>query len=79
MNLVERDRVYAEMLGYCREKGWKPGWAWFMCREMFGNAPRTKPAPIVPSQATRNLIRSQMIRYAKQKRKEETAWKSKTA
>jgi len=66
----ERDRFYAEMLGLCKERGWKPGMAYYKTRERYGDAPRTKPEPMPPSQETRNFVKAEQRKYFSQKRKE---------
>lgn len=54
----EKTIIYAEILGYCREKGFKPGFAWHAARELFGSAPRsTRLAAVAPSESTRDLLR----------------------
>lgn len=60
---------YAQLLGYCEEKGKKPGAAYHQFREKFGVGPAgPKPDPMPPSPEVRNWVRSRMIAYAKSKR-----------
>jgi superfamily II DNA or RNA helicase len=64
----EKAIIYAELLGYARERGFKDGWAWHACRELFDAAPRaTKIEPIEPTATTRKLIQHLNIRRAKAK------------
>lgn len=58
-------RFLAELRGYAKEKGWKPGWANHKWREKFGVWPEFNPAPVPPSPEVRAWCISQQIRYAK--------------
>ena len=69
MRLEQREAVYAELLGLARERGYQEGWAWHSVRKIFGNAPRQKPEPKEPGQATRNWWRGECIRLAKSREK----------
>lgn len=66
----EKEIIYAEMLGYCRQKKWKDGWAYHACKELFGSAPRARLMAIDPTPETLNLIKHLNIRRAKRKQAE---------
>lgn len=67
---VDRNRIYAELRGYASRKGFKDGWAFYKCQEIFGTVPRMAPSPIEPSSQTLKLVKHLQIRYAKAKQKE---------
>lgn len=65
---ADRVKTYAELRGYARETGKKDGWSWYVCRELFGSAPREKPEAVKPSDETLKLIKYLQIRkHAKKK------------
>lgn len=61
---ADRNQVYAELRGFARDRGMKDGWAWYACRDLFGSAPRVKPAPVAPSDDTVRLIKHLQIKRA---------------
>lgn len=57
---------YAQLLGYAKDKGYKPGWAFHKYKDKFGVQPSmATPAPAAPTPALQNWIVSQNIRRAK--------------
>ena len=59
---------YAQLLGYCEEKGIKPGYAYYKYHEKFKVYPSmAKPAAQEPGIAVRNWITSQNIAWKKGK------------
>jgi DNA repair protein RadD len=65
----EHQTFFRECLGYCRQRGWKPGAAFFRFRGKYPNA-KTKPEwqrldPMTPTLATINEIKRQTIAWAK--------------
>jgi len=59
---------YAQLLGYCEEKGIKPGYAYYKYHEKFKVYPSmAKPAAQEPSIAVRNWITSRNIAWKKGK------------
>jgi len=57
---------YAQLLGYCEEKGKKPGWAFHLYKTKFGVQPSmAKPAAKEPSIAVRNWVKSRAIAFSK--------------
>lgn len=62
---AQKSKVYSELLGYARQKGYKEGWAYHKVKELFGSATRMKPVLATPSQETLKLIQYLQIRYAK--------------
>jgi superfamily II DNA or RNA helicase len=54
----EKEQIYAEILGYCKERGMKAGFAYYACKDIFGSAPRTRLNAMTPSDYTRGLLRS---------------------
>jgi len=59
---------YAQLLGYCEEKGIKPGYAYYKYHEKFKVYPSmAKPAAQEPGIAARNWITSQNIAWKKGK------------
>lgn len=65
----ELKRLYAELLGYAQQRGFRSGWAWHKCREFAGRAPRDKNSidPVQPSQGTLNVIKHLNIKSAKRR------------
>lgn len=65
-SIGEKERFYAELRGYVRERGYKPGFAAQKYRAKFGTWPPNgmNPTPLQPSPATLSWIKSQQIRYA---------------
>jgi hypothetical protein len=62
---ADQERVYSELLGYARDRGYQEGWAYHAAKALFGSAPRTRMEPIEPSPDTIKLIRHLQIRRAK--------------
>lgn len=60
---------YAELLGYCRLKGFSSGWAYHKCREYVGRAPRNtrQIAAAHPSDETMRIIKHINIKNAKRR------------
>jgi len=60
---------YAELRGYCAQKGIKPGWAYYKCQEYAGRAPRNtrQIKPKFPSDETLRIIRHLNIKAAKRR------------
>jgi hypothetical protein len=69
----DRLRFYRELLGYAREKGYKPGWASNKYREKFLVWPNAHghPTPLEPSPEMRSWIKSRLIAWAKRRDKGE--------
>lgn len=68
---AEKSEIYAEILGYCREKGYKPGFAWHAAKELFGSAPRgTRMNAAPPSERTRRMLSGLFIKRRKAKEAE---------
>ena len=65
----EKMQFYAELLGYCQEKGYKKGWAYHAYRKKFGVRPRNDPGAMPPSPATLSWIRHMNIAKFKMKEK----------
>jgi hypothetical protein len=42
ISTADKERVYAELLGYAKERGFKDGWAYHKCVELYGSAPRNR-------------------------------------
>ena len=70
MTKEDRKKTYSELLGYARERGYKDGWAWWKCKEIFGSVPRDRVAAVTPSKQTLNLVRHLNIKHANSKEKE---------
>lgn len=64
---ADREQFFAMLLGHCRDRGFKPGWAAHKYKEKFGTWPANgmKPAPLPPDAAVSSWIRSRQIAYAK--------------
>lgn len=61
-------QFYAELLGYARDNGHKPGSAYFRYKEKFGVFPSgAKPEPAAPSYETERWVRSRNIKWAKRR------------
>jgi len=60
---------YAELKGYAAQKGIKPGWAFFKCREYAGKAPRnTKQIKAaMPTDSTLKIVKHLTIKAAKKR------------
>lgn len=63
----DKERVYAELLGYAKERGFKDGWAFWKCKELYGSAPRNRMNALPPSEKTKALVRHLNIKHAKAK------------
>lgn len=62
----DRQSFYSQMLGYAIERGWSEGAAAHKYRERYGSWPNgLAKIPEMPSEQTRNWIRSRMIAWAK--------------
>lgn len=72
-SLLEQRIFYGELLGYCREVGYKPGWASFCYGRKFkGQNIGTdwyRDKPLVPSEKTRRWIQHMFIRQARSRKK----------
>jgi hypothetical protein len=70
----QRYDFFRELIWTCRERGWKPGAAYYKFKEKFPDItpPRSwsNAEPLVPSAATRSWLKSRSITYAKAKAKE---------
>jgi len=62
---VDKERFYAELLGYASQKGFKSGWAWHKTAERFGTPTKRNVTPLPPSKETMGWIISQNIKRAK--------------
>jgi superfamily II DNA or RNA helicase len=61
-----KTRFYAELLGYARDHGQKPGAAYYRYKEKFGVGPSMKtPEPVTPGVEVLNWIKHRAIRFAK--------------
>jgi len=63
----EREKIYAELKGYAQQRGYKEGWAWYKCREIFGTGPRSNVSAVNPTESTLNLITHLRIKNAKRR------------
>lgn len=64
----EPESFYKQLLWYCQERGWAPGWAAHKYREKFGNWPsRGWKEPMEPTPELRSWVRSKMIAWSKSK------------
>lgn len=70
-SVSQKNAFYAELLGYCRQRGYKDGWAYHAYRERIGKGPPEKVIAMPPSPATLSWIRHRNIVKAKQKEKNE--------
>src|SRR5262249_20721808 len=61
-----RTRVYQELKGHAKYRGYKPGWVGFQFKAKFGDWPDgfDHPPGIPPSRSTINWIRSSQIAFA---------------
>lgn len=64
MPVADRNKTYAELRGYAKDRGFREGWAWYKCRELFGSVPREKPPLMIPSNDTLKLIKYLNIKHA---------------
>lgn len=61
---AQKQRFYAELLGYARQKNYNHGWAYHQYRQRMGVGPAgARPEPVEPSPSTIGWIKSQQIRY----------------
>lgn len=65
ISTAEKQIIYAEILGLCRERGWKDGFAYHACKDLFGSPPQQRMGPREPSEETRSLITHLMIKRRK--------------
>lgn len=64
--MLDKQRVYSELLHVQRASNYKPGWTANQYRAKFGVWPRNmQDYPVPPSPETLSFIKSQRIRYAK--------------
>lgn len=72
-SLLEQRIFYGELLGYCNEKGYKPGWAAFAFQSKYKgqHAPYewSRDRALTPSEKTRRWIQHLFIRRARAKKK----------
>jgi len=62
--VADRNKIYAELRGYAQSKGFKDGWAWYKCKELYGSVPRERPNAVYPSEETLRLIKYLNIKNA---------------
>ena len=63
-----KEDFYAQLIGYCQEKGVKPGMAFYKYQEKFGVQPSmAKPAARIPGPEVRSWIKSRQIAFSKRK------------
>jgi superfamily II DNA or RNA helicase len=68
--IIDNKQFYAELLYYCKAKGYKDGWAANKYKEKFGVFPRSIPKDIAPpSRSTMKWIQSRNIAYSKSRAK----------
>lgn len=69
INTEQLQDLYAELLGYAEQKGFKPGWAYHKAREYAGRAPRSTKQITArePTERTLRLVRHLQIRNAKRR------------
>ncbi|WP_299312999.1 DEAD/DEAH box helicase [uncultured Halomonas sp.] len=69
MTTAQLEQFYSELLGYCRMKGYREGWAYHKCQEYVGRAPRSRNnlSAAHPSDDTMRIIKHLQIRAAKRK------------
>ena len=67
----EKAQFFAELLGYCQQKGYKQGWAYHAYRRKFGVGLAGRGSPLPPSPATLSWIRHMNIAKAMMKAKQE--------
>lgn len=66
--IIDNKQFYSELLYYCKNKGYKDGWAAHKYKERFGVFPRSIPEEIRPTSIqTMKWIKSRMIAYSKSK------------
>ena len=66
LEVWEKRRFFAELLGYAERKAFKPGWAFHKFAERFQHQPAGYPHVVMePSVATLNWIKSRQIAWAK--------------
>lgn len=64
--------TFAELAGYARERGYKPGWATIKFRAIYGEWPNgeSKAEPVLPGGRLMHWINLQNARFATAKRRE---------
>lgn len=70
----EKERWYAMLLGHARNRGYKPGWAYYAYKERFGKNPPTsidRSRSVDPSPDVRAFITHLNIKRAKAREREE--------
>jgi len=67
VSAVDKDRFYAELLGYAEQKGYAKGWAYHQLKAKTGVYPHHDVQPLPPSRETLGWITSQNIKRAKGK------------
>lgn len=60
---ADKERVYAELCGYAKAKGYKPGWAYHKTKELFGVYPHRHVEPMTPTPETLKLIQHLNIKH----------------
>jgi len=66
--IIDNKQFYSELLYYCKNKGYKDGWAAHKYKERFGVFPRAIPQEVRPTSIqTMKWIKSRMIAYSKSK------------
>jgi superfamily II DNA or RNA helicase len=66
VEVFEKKRFYAELLGYAERRGFKRGWAFHKFEERYGHQPAGyEHVSMEPSLATMNWIKSRQIAFAK--------------
>lgn len=60
-----KQRWFHELLGYAKQKGFKPGWAFHKYMEKFGVQPKWKKDETPPSPEVCNWVKSRQIAFAK--------------
>lgn len=66
----DKRRWYAEALGWCREHGKRGGYAAYLYRAKFKEAPRWEVKPLPPSSEVAGFVQHMRIRRARRKHKE---------
>jgi len=77
MSAYDRTMFFAELKGYAFQHGYKPGWAAQKYRDRFGKWPANDMKnilPMAPKPSTASWIKSEQIRWAKSKAKENRVW-----
>lgn len=62
-----KERWYRELLGYCGQKGYSEGWAYWKYQEKFGIKPAWKKQTEAPSLEVLNWVKSRNIAHSKRR------------